>query len=164
MIPIFPTIFFINNNIIIGRIMAKSTKQEEREENQNFVETSAEIALDLDLDASSNEVKSEIAKTATLEHRREDIKKTTSDQPLVSCLRNEKLVVRFIPRDNGVITNPKHVFYGGMAATASMVLTVPIMESSQTPVNVLTNAEKSFLEEYMALPPNALSVYNKTNN
>lgn len=87
----------------------------------------------------------------------------TDDEP-ISCLRNEIITVKHIPRETGMITNPKHVFYGGMAENATRAFTVPILESSNTFVNVLTNNEKNFLEQLMGLEPNALSVYLKNNN
>lgn len=63
-----------------------------------------------------------------------------------------------------MITNPKHVFYGGMAENAVRVFTVPILESNGQFMNVLTNEEKAYLEEAMALEYNSLSVYKKENN
>ena len=82
----------------------------------------------------------------------------------ISCLRNEIITVRYIPRESGMITNPKHIFYGGLANNATRTFTVPILESSGTYFNVLTSNEKNFLEEAMGLEPNALSIYLKNNN
>lgn len=86
------------------------------------------------------------------------------DQPVVSCLRAERVIVRYIPRETGMISNPKHVFYGGMSENSVRIFTVPILESNGKYVNVLTNDEKIFLEEMMGLPFNALSIYKKENN
>ena len=83
---------------------------------------------------------------------------------VISCLTNERLIVRYIPRESGMVNNPKHVFYGGMSENSVRVFTVPILESNGKYVNVLTNEEKLFLEEYMGLPFNALSIYRKENN
>jgi len=85
------------------------------------------------------------------------------EDPLINCLRNEKIIVRYIPKANSLITNPKHVLYGGMAEGAKKTFVVPRL-SSGTFVNVLTKAEKAFLEDYMGLEYNALSVFNKHNN
>lgn len=82
----------------------------------------------------------------------------------ISCLRDEVIIVRHIPRESGMVTNPKHIFYGGMAENATRTFTAPILETSSTFVNVLTKSEKEFLEEAMGLEPNALSVYLKQNN
>ena len=85
-------------------------------------------------------------------------------EELVSCLRNEKVIVRYLPRESSMVSNPKHIFYGGMAENAVRVFTVPILESTGAYVNVLTNQEKAFLEVMMGLEPNALSIYQRENN
>lgn len=82
---------------------------------------------------------------------------------LINCLRNERVIVRHIPKLGGMITNPKHILYGGMAENASKVFTVPRLSSGLF-VNVLTDSEKAFLENIMRLEPNALSIYKKVDN
>jgi hypothetical protein len=82
---------------------------------------------------------------------------------LISCLRNDKVIVRYINKSNNAITNPRHVLYGGMAETATRVFTVPMLRSGGL-VNVLTDEEKAFLEDYMGLSKNALSVHAKGDN
>lgn len=82
---------------------------------------------------------------------------------LINCLRNEIITVRHIPKQRGMISNPKHILYGGMADTAVRNFTVPKL-SSGVFVNVLTNDEKEFLEEIMGLEFNALSIHKKVNN
>lgn len=81
-----------------------------------------------------------------------------------SCLRNERIIVRHVPKEGGLVTNPKHILYGGMAENAVRYFTVPILESSGAYKNVLTGEEKDFLEEIMGLEYNALSIYKKENN
>ena len=83
------------------------------------------------------------------------------DMGTISCLRNEKIKVRFIKRNNGMPDN--HVLSGGMAEGSKMTLVVPRLNTG-TFVNVLTDAEKSFLEEYMGLEYNALSIYKKPDD
>jgi hypothetical protein len=90
-------------------------------------------------------------------------KEYNNNDTTVSCLRNERVIVRYVPRTNSLITNPKHILYGGMAEGAKKTFVVPRL-SSGTFVNVLTKAEKAFLEEFMGLEYNALSVFNKNNN
>lgn len=81
-----------------------------------------------------------------------------------SCLRNERIIVRYIPRLNGIWgNNPKHVLSGGMAEGASRTYVVPRRVDGLY-VNVLTDDEKAFLEEIMGLEFNALSIYKKVNN
>lgn len=83
---------------------------------------------------------------------------------LKNCLKNERILVRFVPKEDSNITNPKHILYGGMAEGAVKYYTVPILASTGTYKNILTDDEKAFLKSYMGLEYNALSVYNKTNN
>lgn len=83
---------------------------------------------------------------------------------LISCLTNEIVVVRRLPKQSGMFNNPKHVFSGGMAETASRTFTVPILESNGAYINVLTNDEKEFLETFMGLEFNALSIYKAEDN
>ena len=83
---------------------------------------------------------------------------------LKNCLKDERILVRFVPKEDSNITNPKHILYGGMAEGAIKYYTVPILASTGTYKNILTDDEKAFLESYMGLEYNALSVYNKTNN
>lgn len=83
---------------------------------------------------------------------------------VVSCLRNERIVVRHIPRESRMVgNNPKHVLFGGMAETAVKTYTVPQLRSG-TLADPLTKEEKKFLEKELGLRDNALSVHNKENN
>lgn len=111
----------------------------------------------------------EVSKQSTKESKKAKGKETKvktvlqdDEDPIVSCLRNERIEVRFIPKA-GKIDNPKHVMFGGMAEGAVKTYTVPILQSGAY-VNVLTNEEKSFLEEVMGLEYNALSIYKKVDN
>ena len=82
------------------------------------------------------------------------------DTKLVSCLRNERVIVRHIPKQSGMVTNPKHILYGGMSDNSKKTFVVPRL-SSGVFVNVLTDSEKAYLEEIMGLEYNALSVYKR---
>lgn len=82
---------------------------------------------------------------------------------LVNCLRNERVIVRHIPKERGMVTNPKHILFGGMAENAIRTFVVPRLSSGMF-VNVLTDSEKAFLEEVMGLEYNALSIYKKVDN
>lgn len=86
------------------------------------------------------------------------------DGSIESCLKNERVIVRHVNKQSGLVTNPRHVLYGGMADTAVRYFTVPILERSGTLKNVLTDNEKAYLEEAMGLEYNGLSIYNKENN
>lgn len=86
----------------------------------------------------------------------------TTEEP-ICCLRNERVIVRFVPRQSGIVTNPRHILYGGMAEGAIRKFTVPKLSSGMF-VNVLTDNEKAYLEEVMGLEYNALSIYKKVDN
>lgn len=85
------------------------------------------------------------------------------EKKLISCLRNEKVIVKFIPREGGLVNDPRHILYGGLGINSKRKFVVPMLQS-EVFVNVLTNDEKDFLESIMGLPQNALSVYLKQNN
>lgn len=82
---------------------------------------------------------------------------------LVNCLRDEKVIVRFIMKARGIITDPRHLLYGGLAPNAKVRLTVPLLRSGGY-VDVLTKDEKKYMEYVLGLETNALSIYNRTNN
>ena len=87
-----------------------------------------------------------------------------SDDALVSCLRNERIIVRHVPKLTGMWgNNPKHVLSRGMAEGAVRTFVVPRLSSGMF-VNILTDKEKAFLEEIMGLEYNALSIYKKVDN
>lgn len=78
-------------------------------------------------------------------------------------LRNERVIVRFVPKENDSIVDRKHVAFGGLMDNAVRGFTVPML-SNGTYRNVLTDNEKAYLEELLGLEVNALSVYNKKDN
>lgn len=81
-----------------------------------------------------------------------------------SCLHNETIVVKHIARDNTMVGhNPRHVLYAGMAETSYRDYTVPMLRNGDLK-DVLTKNEKAFLESYMGLHDDALSVYRKADN
>lgn len=82
----------------------------------------------------------------------------------INCLRNEKIIVRFVPRPSAMVQNPKHILYGGMAENATRSFVVPRLNSTGMFKNVLTDSEKTFLERAMGLEYNALSIYRKKDN
>lgn len=83
---------------------------------------------------------------------------------LVNCLRNERVIVKFVPRETAMIHDKHHVLYGGMAETATRNFVVPRLRSTGQYKNILTNDEKAFLEHIMGLEEDALSVYRKNDN
>lgn len=118
--------------------------------------------VNLDLDNTSIPMV-EVPIEAKERVQNESKERKTEDTPKVNILRNERVIVRHIPKEGGMITNPKHVLYGGMAETATRTFVVPRLRSGSY-VNVLTNEEKSFLEDIMGLEYGALNSTRKVNN
>lgn len=122
--------------------------------------------INIDMDALETEMKEVPKKTKTVAKKRVAIepKSEATDTTLVNPLRNERIIVKYLPKANGIWgDNPKHVLAGGLAETASITLVVPRLTSGLY-VNVLTDSEKAFLEDIMGLEYNALSIYKKVDN
>lgn len=81
----------------------------------------------------------------------------------VSCLRNERIIVRHVPKQTGIVTDPKHPLYGGMGERTVRIFVTPRLANGKL-ANVLTDAEKEYLEYAMGLDYNALSIYKNQNN
>ena len=121
--------------------------------------------MEVDLDFTDNsQVELSKKEIDTRKSRsRSNLTEIKEDKRLINCLQNKKITVRFIPRESGLVTDPKHILYGGMHINAKFKLVVPRLQNG-TFVNVLTNSEKEYLEYVMGLEENALSVYRKTDN
>lgn len=89
---------------------------------------------------------------------------TKENNEVYTCLRNEKIHVKYITRATDMIKDPRHVLYGGLADKAAIEYVVPILRSNGAFVNVLTNDEKKFLENYMGLNTDDLSIHKKKDN
>lgn len=92
-----------------------------------------------------------------------DKREVTGENKLINCLRNERVIVKHIDKQTGMVHDPRHVLYGGMAENAKKTYTVPLLRSGMF-YDVLTKDEKDYLEHILGLEPNALSIYNKENN
>ena len=122
-----------------------------------------EVILDVDTIMDETPMQ-EVVETPVKQPRRRQAKQPVAvDEPIINCLRNERVIVKHVPKETGIVRDPKHILYGGMAEGAVRWLTVPRLTSGMY-VNVLTNAEKACLEEVMGLEYNALSIYNKVDN
>lgn len=143
--------------------MARNNKIQEEE-----VQNVPQEDLDFDLDDSVEvpnvplkEVK-EVEKINTRVQEKQYNQQYTSTP--INPLRNERIIVRFLGRKNGIWgDNPKHVLAGGMSENAVRKFVVPLL-STGAYVNVLTNNEKEYLEQALGLEYNAMSVYKKENN
>lgn len=122
-----------------------------------------EVVLDDDTIMDETPMQEVVEAPAKQPRRRQAKQPVTIDEPIVNCLRNERIIVKHVPKETGIVRDPKHILYGGMAEGAVRWLTVPRLTSGMY-VNVLTNAEKACLEEVMGLEYNALSIYNKVDN
>ena len=78
-----------------------------------------------------------------------------------NCLRNERVIVRKLPKKTGLVQDSNHIMGDGMHENAFRTYCVPKLQKSNNFVNVLTNEEKDCLEKAMGLEPNALSVYKQ---
>lgn len=123
------------------------------------MEETKKSELGFDLGDTSIELK----EVPTNKVQEETTERTETSTPRINILRNEKITIRHIPKEGGMVSNPKHVLYGGMAEGASRTFVVPRLRSGSF-VNVLTNEEKSFLEEAMGYEYGALSAIKKVNN
>lgn len=143
--------------------MARNNKIQE-EEVQNVPQEDLNFDLDDSVDVPNvplKEVK-EVEKINTRVQERQYNQQYTSTP--VNPLRNERIIVRFLGRKNGIWgDNPKHVLAGGMSENAVRKFVVPLL-STGAYVNVLTNNEKEYLEQALGLEYNAMSVYKKENN
>ena len=90
-------------------------------------------------------------------------KAESQDKELKNCLRNERVIIRFIKKPSPLIKDPEHVGFGGLMEGCGKTYCLPQLSSGSLK-NCLTNDEKDFLEYALGLEPNALSVYNKHNN
>lgn len=87
-------------------------------------------------------------------------KEDNTNEELVSCLRNERVIVRYISRQTNLVKDPKHVLYGGMAENAKRTFVVPKLQNGAYK-DPLTKSEKAFLEDALGLEYNALSIYKR---
>jgi hypothetical protein len=78
-----------------------------------------------------------------------------------SCLRNERVILRKLPKRTNLVQDSNHVMGDGMHENAFYIYSVPKLQKSNVFVNVLTDDEKNYLENIMGLPKNALSVYRQ---
>jgi hypothetical protein len=122
-----------------------------------------EVILDVDTIMDETPMQEVVEAPVKQPRRRQAEQSAAVDEPIVNCLRNERVIVKHVPKETGIVRDPKHILYGGMAEGAVRWLTVPRLTSGMY-VNVLTNAEKACLEEVMGLEYNALSIYNKVDN
>lgn len=142
--------------------MAKQTKEGKADELELIPDLQEVTQSELDL---GDELPMTAIQKTIPEPQTQAVSKTRhNEEELVNCLVNKIVTVRFIPRASNLVQNPKHILYGGLAEHAFREYTVPRLSSSGAYVNVLTNAEKDYLEYALGLEPNALSIHKRVNN
>jgi hypothetical protein len=128
-----------------------------------------EVKIDIDESAfyddepSVEQIKQAVQSKQVMKEESKTTVRSYSKNAPINCLRNEKIIVRFVPKKTDNIVDKRHVAYGGMMDNAVRVF-VPPMLSSGSYKNCLTDNEKSYLEDVMGLDYNALSVHKKDNN
>lgn len=125
-----------------------------------------EINEEFTMDMEAIQERTELPKQAVVyEEEQPKVKqktKSANTDELINCLSNKIITVKYIPQA-GTVSDPKHVLYGGLAETSTITFTVPRLRSGVFK-DVLTKAEKAYLEMCMGLEDGALNVYNKHNN
>ena len=76
-----------------------------------------EVEIMLDDDAIMNETPMhEVTKSPVKQTNKKQIKQSVNiDEPIINCLRNERIIVKHVPKETGIVRDPKHILYGGMA-------------------------------------------------
>lgn len=135
----------------------KSTEVNDAPEMGNF--EAGEVSLD-----AMQENLVELPKEETPvyeEHPYERGQRELMSSNIKNCLRNEKVIVRRLPKRTGMVKDANHIMSDGMHNNAYRMFSVPKLQRSNNFVNVLTNDEKNCLEMAMGLEPNALSIYRQ---
>jgi len=87
-------------------------------------------------------------------------KKTTKSAEY-NCLRNEKIIVRRLPKRTLLVQDVNHIMSDGMHDNAFRSFCVPKLPKSNNFAPVLSPKEQACLERVMGLPENALSIYRQ---
>lgn len=84
-----------------------------------------------------------------------EVKSKSKEEVYVGFLKNEKVIVQFIPKPTKEITDPKHVAYGGKLEGTYDNISPPRLDKGRMK-NILTDKEKKGLEYLMGRD---LSIY-----
>ena len=87
--------------------MAKQ-KLEVEESKVNYT---SDIMLDDSELANESFSEMEIEKSVFKEIKNKKEINQTTDKEMINCLRQERILVRHIPKEGGMISNPKHIFW-----------------------------------------------------
>ena len=105
-----------------------------------------------------------VEKTAVEERKPQRREVEINTTVRINPLRNERINVRYLMKKQGIWgDDPKHVLAGGMAENATKTFVVPLTSSNGfTPI--LTEDERTYLEDLMGLERNTMSFYKKEHN
>lgn len=120
---------------------------------------------EFDIDLNQQEMMEEITIAPAQEEEKKRVIKAASStgKELVSCLRDEIISLRFIPKTYCNVSDPKHVLFGGMSGESKRTFVVPRTQSGSL-VAVLTEQERVFLEHYMGLEEGTMLPHKRKNN
>jgi len=102
-------------------------------------------------------------KTTEQESVKQEVKTNVKAKVKPFSLPSKKVLVRFVKRQTGYITNPKHVAYGGKLEGAIDTLEAKMRKDGKF-YQVLTEVEQSFLEKKMFMNEGDMSIYKKDDN
>lgn len=88
--------------------------------------------------------------------------RSMNDSTLINCLRNERIIVRSIPK-HSIVSDPKHILFGKMSPDAKRMFVVPTTANGNYE-QVLTASEQAYLEDIMGLEKGSMSIFRKENN
>lgn len=80
----------------------------------------------------------------------------------VNPLRSASVFARHIPKQSGMFTDKKHVFYGGIADTSVKYFVPPLTKTGYK--QILTAEESKYLEQALGMEEGSLSSHKKDNN
>lgn len=86
-----------------------------------------------------------------------EVKTKTQEEVYVGFLKNEKVIIQFIPKPTKEINDPTHVAYGGKLEGTYDNISPPRLDKGRM-LNILTNEEKKGLEYLMGRD---LSIYGE---
>lgn len=85
-----------------------------------------------------------------------------TDEPY-NCLKKQRVIVRYVPKTTGIVTDKNHVLYGGMTENAKRSFVLKVTEDGSY-VDVLSRDEQRCLERAMGLNEGDLNPAKRENN
>lgn len=98
----------------------------------------------------------DIDKTVISDGEEKRIPTEAEEKEPYNCLRKERIIVRHVPKQTGIVSDKNHVLYGGMADSSKRSFVVPMTESGYK--QFLTTDEQKCLEMAMGLEEGTLNI------